>query len=311
MSYLLQSSIQYLKIINYKAPLYTTKPKEERVNREKALKNRAIHRTNFVHIEDRFIPVRDGSSVKVRIYTPKKGGPFPVIVYYHGGGWVLNSVETCDISCELLAQKTNAIVVSVDYRLAPEYKFPVPLNDAYDAFLWTVNNLNGKTNEIFVAGDSAGGNLATVVTIMNRDLKGPTIKGQILLYPVTDLTFTTPSYEEFAVGYGLLKKDMEWFSEHYLNNESEKLHPYVSPMKEKDLTNLPAAYIVVCENDVLRDEGIAYAKRLEYNGVKVEWEIARGLVHSYFTKNEVFHKQIDETIDKIKRFLFTHITENK
>ena len=170
-------------------------------------------------------------------------------------------------------------MVSVNYRLAPEYKFPTPVYDAYDAFLWTVENkkfLNGNQSN-FVAGDSAGGNLATVVTLLNRDLQGPTIHAQILFYPVTDLTFSTPSYEEFAVGFGLLKEDMAWFKQHYLNNEDETYHQYVSPLLAKDLTNLPSAFIVVAENDVLRDEGIAYAKKLIDSGGKVELRIARDL----------------------------------
>lgn len=303
---LLQPTIQYLEKANRQIPLYTMNPVEERKKREKALKTNTKQRTSFVTTDDRYITVRDGSSIKIRIYTPKAEGPFPIIIYYHGGGWVLNSIETSDNSCELLAYQTNSIVISVDYRLAPEFKFPIPLHDCYDAFLWTVENaknVNGKKNQIIVAGDSAGGNLATAITIMNRDLEGPTISGQILLYPVTDLTFTTPSYEEFAVGFGLLKKDMEWFASYYLNDAEEILHPYVSPLKASDLSNLPPAFIIIAENDVLRDEGIAYAKRLKYSGGNIQWEVADGLVHSFFTKNDMFHVQIDETIFKIRDFL--------
>lgn len=307
MPQLLQPTIEYLNLANQQIPLYTTNPVEERKKRETELKTKAKQRTHLVEVQDYAIIVRDGSTIKIRIYTPKKEGPFPIIIYYHGGGWVLNSVETSDKSCELLAYRTNSIVISVDYRLAPEFKFPIPLHDCYDAFIWTVNNaqiLNGNNNQIIVAGDSAGGNLATAVTLMNRDLKGPTISGQILLYPVTDLTFSTPSYEEFAVGFGLLKKDMEWFANYYLNEKEEKNHPYVSPLKATDLSNVPPAYIIVAENDVLRDEGIAYVKRLKNDGGNAELDIARGLVHSYFTKNDVFHEQIDETILKINHFIY-------
>ena len=305
MSTLLPNTIRYLNETNRQVPLYTMNPIEERSRREKFLRTKCTEGLSNVTKKDVSITVRDGHSITLRIYTPKGKGPFPINVYYHGGGWVLNSIETCNETCELLAEITKSIVVSVNYRLAPEFKFPTPVFDAYDAFLWTVENkkfLNG-TNQILVAGDSAGGNLATVVTLLNRDLQGSTIHAQVLLYPVTDLTFSTASYEEFAVGYGLLKEDMAWFKQHYLNNEDETYHQYVSPLLAKDLTNLPSAFIIVAENDVLRDEGIAYAKKLEDSGGKVKLRIAQGLVHSYFTKNEYFQSQIKETINEIQLFI--------
>lgn len=218
---------------------------------------------------------------------------------------MLNSIETCDESCTCMAEKTDSIVVSVNYRLAPEHKFPIPVHDAYDAFLWAVQHrkkLNGN-DQIIVAGDSAGGNLAAVVSLINRDVKGPAIHGQILLYPVTDLTFSTPSYDEFAAGFGLLKEDMAWFKKHYLNNEEETFHPYASPLLSKDLSHLPPALIIVAENDVLRDEGIRYAQKLREFGGKAEWKVARGLVHSYFTKNEFFQDEIEKTVLQMNTFL--------
>ncbi|MBM7609920.1 acetyl esterase [Lysinibacillus composti] len=304
MANLLNETKQYLDVVNKQPSLHTMTPvevRELRAGQPKPLNNK----TQVKNIEDQLIEVRDGASIKIRIYSPKGKGPFPIIIYYHGGGWVLNSIETCHESCQLLAAKTNSIVVSVDYRLAPEFPFPTPVYDAYDAFLWTVKNvgeLNGVENQITVAGDSAGANLATVVSMMSRDLNGPTIASQFLLYPVTDLTYNTPSYNEFAEGFGLEKKDMEWFGHYYLQQETEKQNPYVAPLRAEHLNNLPPAFIKVAENDVLRDEGIAYAKRLSYSNVTVQLETAKGLIHSFFTKNEVFSEYIEKTIDQFHEF---------
>jgi len=313
MSNLLLSTINYLKEANQHPSLYTMDPIIEREKREIALKSKRKHHSKNVTRNEYLIPVRDGSYIKTRSYIPKGKGPFPIIIYYHGGGWVLNSIETCDESCMLLAEITKSVVLSINYRLAPEHKFPIPVYDAYDAFLWTANNrhiLKGG-DAILVAGDSAGGNLATVVTLLNRDLQGPEIQGQILLYPVTDLTFNTPSYEEFAVGYGLLKEDMAWFRNHYIKQEAEIYHPYTSPLQAENLSHLPPALIVVAENDVLRDEGILYAKKLRDFGGNVELTIARGLVHSFFTKNEFFHQEIQDTIFQIRTFLSAYISKGK
>ncbi|MGE7667819.1 alpha/beta hydrolase [Ureibacillus composti] len=304
MANLLDETKQYLDVVNKQPSLHTMTPvevRELRAGQPKPLNNKTQVKT----IEDQIIKVRDGASIKIRIYSPEGKGPFPIIIYYHGGGWVLNSIETCHESCQLLAAKTNSIVVSVDYRLAPEYPFPTPVYDAYDAFLWTVKHageLNGIENQITVAGDSAGANLATVVSMMSRDLNGPAIASQFLLYPVTDLTYDTPSYNEFAQGFGLEKKDMEWFGHYYLQQETEKINPYVAPLRAEHLNNLPPAFIKVAENDVLRDEGIAYAKRLSYSNVTVQLEIAKGLIHSFFTKNEVFSEYIEKTIDLFHEF---------
>lgn len=302
---LLEVTKQYLNVVNGQPSLYTMTPNEVRQYRAKLPKTQVKDLVELENIEDQYITTRDGAQVKARIYTPIGEGPFPIILYFHGGGWVLNSIETSDQSCQLLSAKTNSIVISVDYRLAPEYKFPTPIYDAYDSFLWTVDHaekLNGIQDEITVAGDSAGANLATVVTLMNKDLNGPKIVSQLLLYPVTDVSYDTPSYEYFKTGYGLDKKDMEWFGKYYLNSESDKSNPYVAPLKAKDLSNLPPALIVVAEYDVLRDEGIAYADKLTNQGVHVQLKMAKGLVHSFFTKNEVFGQHIDRTIDVYKNF---------
>ena len=304
---LVDSTKKYLEIVNSHRPIHTMTPTEVRKSRAKSPKVQLNRNVALEKIEDRLIVVRDREEIPIRIYTPIGKGPFPIIIYYHGGGWVLNDIETCDASCQLLAAKTESIVISVGYRLAPEYPFPIPLNDAYDAFQWTAENssgLNGLSNEISVMGDSAGGNLATVVTILNKELQGAVaIKSQVLLYPVTDLSFSTDSYNEYAEGFGLQKKDMEWFAEYYLSEERQYNNSYVAPLRSENLIELPSAYIIVAENDVLKDEGIAYAQKLKDFDNRVELHIAKGLVHSFFTKNDYFFQEIDETIEKIDAFL--------
>lgn len=311
LSNLLNETKQYLQIVNGQTPLHTLTPKIVRKARELAPKPDLKLSVSLAKIENVHIPVRDGSFINARIYVPDGKGPFPVIVYYHGGGWVLNSIETSDASCQLLASKTKSIVVSVDYRLAPEYPFPTPVWDAYDSFVWTVQQIhqwNGNSRQIIVAGDSAGANLATVVTLLNKKENGPFISAQILLYPVTDASLNTPSYDQFKEGYGLSKKDMEWFRNYYINDERDIQHPYVSPLKAEDVSDLPEAFIIVAEYDVLKDEGIHYAKKLAAQNVKVKQLVAKGLVHSYFTKNEFFPQSIDETIEAIDQFIQQNVS---
>ncbi|RUL52199.1 alpha/beta hydrolase [Lysinibacillus antri] len=303
---LLLKAQQYLQTFNQQPPLHTMTPAEVRKLRATAKKVNLPTNVNLSTITDQWITVRDGEQIKIRLYRPIGEGPFPVIIYYHGGGWVLNSIETSDASCQMLASMTNSIVVSVDYRLAPEYKFPIPMYDAYDVFLWVTKNIqaiHGIPEKISVMGDSAGANLATVVTLQAKQANGPTIASQILLYPVTELTYDSPSYYEFAEGYGLNKKDMEWFGNYYLEEDSQKNNPYVAPLKAKDVTGLPAALIIVAENDVLRDEGIAYGDYLKSSGVYVEQLMAKGLIHSFFTKNEIFQEEIEKTIQTVHSFI--------
>lgn len=257
-------------------------------------------------VENRAIPVNEADEINIRIYTPEGQGPFPIFVYYHGGGWVIGDLETADPSCRMIANQTGRVVVSVDYRLSPEHKFPVPVEDSYAALQWVSENaasINGIASNIVVSGDSAGGNLAAVMTLLARNNNGPAIAGQVLIYPVTDFTFNSGSYKSFANGFGLDKELMIWFGDHYINEEEDKKNVYAAPLQAHDLSELPPALVITSEYDVLRDEGYAYAKRLQGEGVKVDYICELGLVHGYFTNMAIFADRIKGTVTKIEKFL--------
>lgn len=257
-------------------------------------------------VEDRLIPVAEDTEIKVRIYTPEGQGPFPLFVYYHGGGWVIGDLETADPSCRIIANRTGRVVVSVDYRLSPEYKFPIPVEDSYAALQWVSENassINGNASNLVVGGDSAGGNLSAVVSLISKEQNGPDIAGQVLIYPVTALGYDTGSYQEFQQGFGLDRDLMIWFGDYYINNDDDRKNKYVAPLLAEDLSYLPPAYVLTAENDVLRDEGLAYAERLKQAGVKVETIIEPGLVHGYFTNMAVFPERIKGSIARFGKFL--------
>ncbi len=212
--------------------------------------------------------------VPVRVFTPEGEGPFPLVVYFHGGGFVLCSLDTHEALCRNLAADAGAVVVSVDYRMAPEHPFPAAPDDCLAATRWAASaaaSVGADPARIVVAGDSAGGNLAAVTALRIRDEGGPRLAGQLLIYPVTDHAEAGhPSYAEFAEGYGLTDADMRWFFEQYVPNPADRIHPHASPLRAADLSGLPPAHVMTAEYDVLRDEAEAYARRLEEAGVEVE-----------------------------------------
>jgi acetyl esterase len=235
------------------------------------------------HVENRTIPGPAGE-IPARIYTPQGDGPFPVLVYFHGGGWVICNLDTHDGLCRSLTNQAGCIVVSVDYRLAPEHKFPAAPEDCYAATQWVAENaaqFNGDPTRIAIGGDSAGGNLTAVVAQMARDKGGPQIALQLLIYPATDFRMGTPSIEENGEGYGLTKQDMIWFTNHYLNSEEDKLHPLASPFLTSNLTGLPPALVITAEYDPLRDEGERYGQRLQEAGVPVTITRYDGMTHGF------------------------------
>lgn len=294
----------------YKGPAIQTMNPQTVRRRNALLPKLEIETAALKSIEDKFISIDEDAEIKVRIYTPMGNGPYPLLIYYHGGGWVLGDIELADASCRMIANKTGRIVVSVDYRLAPEYKFPVPLNDCYTALEWVSNNatsINGNAYDIAVCGDSAGGNLATAVSMMSKKQNGPTILAQVLIYPVTSLDFNSESYRQFGKGFGLDTELMIWFSNHYINKEADKKNPYVSPLYARNLENLPPTLLITAENDVLRDEGKAYGERLKRAGVEVELFCEKGLVHGYFTNMGIFPERIEGTVNRISTFL-SHVS---
>lgn len=256
-------------------------------------------------VEDRRIAVEDGE-ITVRIYTPEGEGPFPLFVYYHGGGWVIGNLETSDAGCRLLAEKTGRVVVSVDYRLAPEFKFPIPVEDSYTALCWAHENaaeLNAIADDIVVGGDSAGGNLSIVMSILTQEKSGPKITAQALIYPATNFDFTTESYDKFGNGYGLDKDLMIWFGEYYVNSEEDYKNVYASPLLYEDVSALPPAVIVAAENDVLVKEGAQYRDKLKEAGVKVDYTVLPGSIHGFFSNMAVFAEETKATVDEIAKFL--------
>lgn len=231
------------------------------------------------------IPVEDGG-IRVRGYVPDGTGPFPVLVYFHGGGWVRGNIDTHDDLCRMLTNAVGCAVLSVDYRLAPEHPFPRPLEDAYTAVEWAVQYadlLDGDPDVVAVGGDSAGGNLAAAVSLEARDFGGPRIAAQLLLYPITNYAFDTDSYEENAEGYLLTKRGMQWYWEHYLERELDGHHPYASPLQARDVSGLPPAVVVTAGYDPLRDEGAAYADRLESAGVSVHHAHYDAMHHAFIS----------------------------
>jgi acetyl esterase len=236
-----------------------------------------------VRVEDRVIFAGE-REIAVRVYRPAAvDASLPVIVFFHGGGFVVCTLETHDPYCRALATEAEVMVVSVDYRLAPEHKFPAGLEDCLAATEWVLGHAGELgASRIFVAGDSAGGTMAAVVALLLRD-KGVTgLAGQILIYPVT-AHYDPPSasYLEMAEGYGLTRKGMMWFWDHYLKDKSEAADFRAAPLLAASLRGLPRAFVVTAEYDVLRDEGQAYAKRLEEAGVDVTRMFAEGMNHGF------------------------------
>jgi acetyl esterase len=222
----------------------------------------------------------------LRIYTPQVAPPAPALVYYHGGGWVIGDLESHDHVCRTLANKVQCVVVSVDYRLAPEAKFPAAVDDSYAALEWVAANagrLGIDPDRIAVGGDSAGGNLATVVAALARDREGPKLVYQLLIYPATDMRMSAPSIEENAEGPLLTKAAMAWFIDLYLKSAADKEHPLASPSLAPHVRELPAALILTAECDPLRDEGEAYGQRLQQAGVPVEVKRYAGMPHGFFS----------------------------
>lgn len=243
-------------------------------------------------ISHQLIPGPEGDLL-ARVYLPKGSGPFPVLVYFHGGGWVIANIGTYDASCRALTNAANCIVVSVAYRQAPEHKFPAAAEDAYAATQWVIANaakLKGDPMRVAVGGESAGGNLAAVTCLMARDRQGKMPVHQMLIYPVTNYAFDTPSYQENANASPLNKAGMQWFWRQYLNSESDGSNPYASPLRAENLRGLPPATVITADIDPLRSEGQAYAQRLKEAGTAVKATNYTNVSHEFFGMGAVVKK---------------------
>jgi acetyl esterase len=241
-------------------------------------------------VEDQTIPGPDRNTLPIRAYRPSRvsGDPAPGVVYFHGGGWVICDLDTHDGACRRLANEIGAVVVSVDYRLAPEHRYPAAVDDAYAATVWVADHaadLGIDPERLVVAGDSAGGNLTAAVALMARDRAGPPLAFQLLVYPVIDSSATRldhPSKTDNATGYFLTTLQMEWYRKQYVATDAHGEEAYCSPNRAPSLAGLPPACIVTAEMDPLRDEAEHYARRLVDAGVPVTYYRAPGMFHGFF-----------------------------
>ena len=289
-------AIAVLKQMANAPPVNTLTPEQARINFEARPREAG---PEVAKVEDCSVP-GTGGGIPVRIYTPAGTGPFPAVLWFHGGGWVVGSIDGQDAACRHLANASECVVVSVEYRLAPEAKFPEPLEDCYVATAWVAANassFNADGGRVAVGGASAGGNLAAAVALLARDRGRPTLSHQLLAYPVTDRSFDTGSYRQFGDGYGLTRAAMEWYWQQYLADEADAGNPLAAPLQAADLSGLPPALVMTAEFDPLRDEGEAYAGRLNAAGVAARCIRYDGLIHGFFGRLSEFDKAKDAVAD--------------
>jgi acetyl esterase len=285
------TTAQFLKELAAKGgkPLYTLSPKQAR----EVLNTIQAGPVEKLPAKTQDVATEWGTvgNINLRIIRPLESkGILPVILYFHGGGWILGNENTHDRLVRALAIGSNAAVVFVKYTLSPEAQYPVALEQGYAALNYLVQNartLNLDTSKIVVAGDSVGGNMATALTMLVKERKGPKITFQLLFYPVTNADFTTPSYQKYAQGPWLTKAAMEWFWDAYAPDKEARKNPLISPLQAtlQQLKNLPPALIITDENDVLRDEGEAYAHKLMQAGVRVKSMRCLGTIHDFLMLN--------------------------
>ncbi len=273
-------------------PLYTLTPSEAR-NVLSGLQSAPIEKLP-AEIENKTIPVGPSGKIFTQIVKPQGSGneTLPVVMYFHGGGWVLGGFDTHERLLRELANGAHAAIVFVNYTRSPEAKYPIPLEEAYAATKWIAENgqtLNLDSSRLVVAGDSVGGNMATAVALLAKERGGPSIIFQMLFYPVTDANFDTQSYLAYKEGYFLTREAMKWFWDNYLSNDTNSKEPTVSPLQSpvEQLHGLPSTLIIVGENDVLRDEGEAYAHKLMQAGVPTTATRYLGTIHDFVMLNPI------------------------
>lgn len=251
-------------------------------------------------IESLHIPV-DDDQIEVRIYTPEIGSndppdDWPALIYFHGGGWVMGTLDAYDGLCQDLAGTAGCKVLSVDYRMAPEYPYPIPFLDALAATFWIeehADELNLDRQRIAIGGDSAGGNLATAVALKVRESETLKLFYQLLVYPVTNYYFDTESYQKYATNYFLTRRAMEWFWDQYLPDESAGREIYASPLRCKNLTGLPTALVITAGYDPLYSEVIQYIEQMENSGIDVEHINFEDMIHGFFRRSDIFDRAFE------------------
>jgi len=259
----------------------------------------------ILEVVNRFIP-GPTADLPIRIYRPTNSSNAPAIIYFHGGGWVLNFLDIYDASLARLANQSGATIISVNYQKAPEHPFPVPFDDCYATLLWAIANaadLKIDASRVGVAGDSAGANLASAVAIKARD-NAISLSFQLLIYPCNDRDFTTESYIKNATGYGLSTQAMQWFWEQYLQGDSHDKNPYAVPTQATSFKSLAPAIVITAQYDPLLSDGEKYADLLMRDGVEVSYTEYPGMIHGFFTNMAVTptaREAIDSAALEIKR----------
>ncbi|KMM39044.1 alpha/beta hydrolase [Guptibacillus hwajinpoensis] len=293
-------------------PLYNLSLDEARRKFNEGASLMAGTREQVAKVVDRVIQVEDGE-VNVRCYYPVSvthEERLPAFVFYHGGGFVYGNIETHDVFCRLLSNRSKCIVISVDYRLAPEHKFPKATEDAYQAFLWAhkhAEELGINDTRIAVGGDSAGGNLAAVTAIKALERGAPSIAYQLLIYPVVDSAKIYPSYKENSEGYFLTAAEMKWFHEQYVEETIDPFNPHLSPLHSEHLADLPLTHIVTAHYDPLRDEGEAYAEKISQAGGRVSVKRYDRMVHGFISMTGVVpeaYTAVEELGEELRRVLY-------
>jgi acetyl esterase/lipase len=255
-------------------------------------------------IEDVSVPGPRGG-IGCRLYVPGGGEALPSLLYMHGGGWVVGDLDSHDSVCRALARRAGCIVLAVDYRLAPEHRFPAAAEDAWAALVWLHDNaasIGADPDRLAVGGDSSGGNLAAVIARWSRDRGGPRIAAQVLIYPVIDFDLDSPSYRSMETGYGLTRESMRWYWDQYLSDPSDGASPDASPLRAGNLTGLAPALLITCELDPLASEGSAYAAALSAAGVPVEHIHEGDMIHGYIRMAGVISRA-RKSWDDCARFL--------
>jgi len=251
-------------------------------------------------IENHLIPV-DESEIEIRIYTPEidsdnQPEDWPALIFYHGGGWVMGTLDAYDGVCQDLSGTAGCKVLSVDYRMAPEFPYPVPFQDSFSAAEWIVKNasaLDIDPQRIAIGGDSAGGNLATAVAIKARESTTLNLLYQLLIYPVTNYRFDTESYQKFGSNYFLTKRAMEWFWDQYLPDESAGREIYASPLRCKDLSGLPDALVISAGYDPLYSEVVEYINLMKKSGINVEHVDYADMIHGFFRRSDIYDRAFE------------------